>query len=113
MGALDAVSHFSHFPPPLKRYTNNMTTGPTFPGPTIVAKKDCYNLVRFHNRLGTDRHMFEIDRSVFCGTEELTTEECDKIKHKPGYIPPPDGEDEDFYCRCVSQRGSERRATVQ
>ena len=90
-----------------------MAAGPTFPGPTIVTNKDCHNLVKFHNYLGTGRHMFEIDRSVYCGTEELTTDECDKIKAKLDYIPPPAGEDDDFYCRCVSQHGSERRATVQ
>ena len=88
-----------------------MAAGPTFPGPTIVTNKDCHNLVKFHNYLGTGRHMFEIDRSVYCGTEELTTDVCEAIM--TSNPPAPAGEDEDFYCRCVSQHGSERRATVQ
>ena len=91
----------------------NETDNATYPGPTILVTKNCPVEITFHNKLGTGAHIFDIDRSLLCGAELSDTLCTQKTTLDGRVLPdPPEGEDEKFYCRCVSANGSERRTTV-
>ena len=100
-----------------RRYSLSPDDPPTYPGPTIIASKNCSVQITFHNILGPGQHLFPIDRSTnACGTAMLNADLCAAKKLANGALdfpPTPEGEDDQFYCRCVSPHGFERRATVQ
>jgi hypothetical protein len=99
---------------PIYGYSLSEEDNATFPGPTIVTSKDCPVHIEFHNNLGIGQHMFEIDRSINCETAVLNTSLCEsQTIHGGTPLPPlPPGVDDEFFCRCVSEHGSERRTTV-
>jgi len=99
-------------------YTTDPDGNATFPGPTIVTTKGCAINVTFHNKLGLGPHLFPMDRSINCGNANLNNESCAAKTfwngtHDVPLLDPPLGADEDFYCRCTSAHGSERRTTTQ
>jgi hypothetical protein len=98
---------------PIYGYSLSEEGNATFPGPTIVASKGCAVHIEFHNNLGIGQHMFDIDRSVHCDAV-LDTALCDNHTiHGGTPLPPlPLGVDDEFFCRCASEHGSERRTTV-
>jgi spore coat protein A len=66
-------------------YASKITNAATYPGPTIVASRNCPINITFHNTLGIGSHMFPIDRTVDCG---------------------------DAAPNCTARGGSDRRATT-
>jgi FtsP/CotA-like multicopper oxidase with cupredoxin domain len=98
---------------PIFGYAQDEDVNATYPGPTILVTKNCPVNITFHNNLGTDPHILDIDRSLICEAE-LLTELCTNKTFPDEHPFPetPEGADDDFYCRCVSPHGSERRATV-
>ena len=103
---------------PIYGYALSSNDDATYPGPTIVTHKDCPIKVKFHNNLGIGPHMFPIDRSINCGNAHLSADLCAAKHYYNGtswvdLFDAPIGADEDFYCNCTSQHGSERRTTTQ
>jgi spore coat protein A len=98
---------------PIFGYAKDENSDATYPGPTILVTKNCPVNITFHNKLGTDPHIFGIDRSLICEAE-LLKEICANKTFLDGrnFSVAPEGTEDDFYCLCVSPHGSERRATV-
>jgi hypothetical protein len=98
---------------PIYGYSSSENGDATYPGPTIVVNTGCQINVTFHNKLGIGRHMFPVDRTVNCENAVLKDELCTLKEDIEGTaLPEAIDYDPDYFCKCISPNGSDRRTTV-